>query len=642
MPRYKSENELKRWQRKKRAINRKINYRIDEFISKSSIEIDNSVTEKPSSLSKNVSRAIEEVKSTNSSKSSDFSSSKDSNIEQKIAKWAVKNNINREAVSELLKILKNDRYPQISLSYKTILSTPRKVALTEMPPGKFIYLGFESFLRDVLENFDGIIKCVELDINCDGAPIFDNSKNNTVIWPILGRFRNLKSPVFPFAIYGGNAKPNDFNALIKPFVDEFIEKRENFTYKNESISIKIRSIILDAPARASLCGIVGHTGYSSCPRCHCEGSRFANKTVFLTHDDNLRTNQEFRNKTDTAHNRATSYFEKIEDLDMIRSFPIDYLHNILLGIMRKLLNIWFGKNGLYPASCKDRISKKIKNHENCQPSEFQRHLRGLEKMSLWKGTELRTFLLYVGPVVLRDEISKPHYKNFMLLHIAISILIDKVLCIKFNEIANILIKSFVEGFEESYGAQFVTYNLHVVTHLADDCLTNGPLDEFSSFPFESYLGKMKKLVKSPYRPVEQIHNRISEILNISPPECSKIDLQFYLDKPVGDNQFLRCRYNQIYLGGTDNNSFVLLQDKSIVKIQKFLCEGSQIYAIGILFHDFDNTYELPINSREINEHRVCLTKFTSCKFNVNKIVRKFYVFNDTNEFALFFPLSQLN
>lgn len=564
-------------------------------------------------------------------------------ISDAIASWVVNHDIKREAVSDLLKILHNDKYPEIVKSYKSLLLTPRTINTIEMPPGNFIYLGLKKSLLYYLSSCGKNIDTLEIDVNIDGAPIFENSRNNSVIWPILVKIHNIQSPVFPIAIYGGNTKPNDFNMFLLPFINEYLELEKTFYYNDTKITLKIRSFVLDAPARSSICGIVGHTGYFSCPKCHCEGSRSHNKTVFLRHENDLRNNEEFRGKTYENHNRRDTVLTKIENLDMINDFPIDYLHNCLLGIMKKLLDLWFGKNGLYTASCKMRISEKIKFHDKTQPSDFQRKLRGLEKMSLWKGTELRTFLLYIGPIVLNGEISKPHYKNFMLFHVAISILTDKILCVDFNEIARILINSFVDEFEEIYGQEYVTYNVHLVTHLSSDCKIFGNLDNFSSFPFESYLGKIKRLVKSPHRPLQQIHNRISEIFNISSYKCTKNDEKFYLDKHLGENQFLRCRINNIcFTGNSQNDSYVQLINKSIVKIEIFQRDGSQINVFGRKLISIENSYTLPLNSRDIDEYKINVNENIKWKFNAKEIYRKFYVFHINDNVSLFFPMSCVN
>ena len=61
-----------------------------------------------------------------------------------------------------------------------------------------------------------------------------------------------------------------------------------------------------------------------------------------------------------------------------------------------------------------------------------------------------------------------------------------------------------------YGKGFVTYNTHTgsLIHLTEDFQQYGSLDWISCFVFESYLGVMKSYVKSGYKPLQQIVNRV--------------------------------------------------------------------------------------------------------------------------------------
>lgn len=47
------------------------------------------------------------------------------------------------------------------------------------------------------------------------------------------------------------------------------------------------------------------------------------------------------------------------------------------------------------------------------PCEFSRKPRSLSEFKLWKATELRLFLVYTGPVVLKGLISPEFYTNFL-------------------------------------------------------------------------------------------------------------------------------------------------------------------------------------------------------------------------------------
>lgn len=80
-----------------------------------------------------------------------------------------------------------------------------------------------------------------------------------------------------------------------------------------------------------------------------------------------------------------------------------------------------------------------------------------------------------------------------------------------NQLAKDCLKRFSFLFGKIYGKNQLVYNVHSLIHLADDCIIHGPLDSFSCFPFETYLGKLKTLVRSSNRPLAQLVRRISEL-----------------------------------------------------------------------------------------------------------------------------------
>jgi len=145
------------------------------------------------------------------------------------------------------------------------------------------------------------------------------------------------------------------------------------------------------------------------------------------------------------------------------------------------------------------------------PMDFARKPRGLSERLRWKATELRQFLLYTGPVVLQNVLLASVYNNFMLLSVAIFILVSPSLYANLQDFAHTLLVSFVTHFGELYGPEFVTYNVHGLTHLAGDVRIHGNLDLISGFQFEDYLGKLKKMIRTPHHPLAQVIRRISEM-----------------------------------------------------------------------------------------------------------------------------------
>jgi len=106
--------------------------------------------------------------------------------------------------------------------------------------------------------------------------------------------------------------------------------------------------------------------------------------------------------------------------------PLDYCHVVCLGVMKKLIYLWvkgprFLK--LKPSDIK-LISDKLIEMQQYTPKDFARKPRALSEFLNWKATEFRQFLLYTGPVVLKSVLKSDNYDHFIILHVAISILVN--------------------------------------------------------------------------------------------------------------------------------------------------------------------------------------------------------------------------
>lgn len=162
-----------------------------------------------------------------------------------------------------------------------------------------------------------------------------------------------------------------------------------------------------------------------------------------------------------------------------------------------------------PTRSINSISKLLIEMRISIPIEFARKPRELHFLSLWKATELRQFILYTGPIILKNYINKNIFKNFLTLHVAIRLLCSpNLLHITYAES---LLEHFVQSFAILYGSQHISHNVHALTHLADDVRKFGILDTFSAFRYENYLRKIKQFLRKAERPLQQIHNRLTEL-----------------------------------------------------------------------------------------------------------------------------------
>lgn len=142
--------------------------------------------------------------------------------------------------------------------------------------------------------------------------------------------------------------------------------------------------------------------------------------IFPDLDAPLRNDCDFRARIYEGHHKYDTILESIIGLDMVNDFPIgDALHLIDLGITKRFLNGWKSgslnnHNAKWSAQQIDAVSKYM---QGCKlPREFNRPVRSLEHLSRWKGTEFRTFLLYLSPIITTkffdcSEISD-HFLNF--------------------------------------------------------------------------------------------------------------------------------------------------------------------------------------------------------------------------------------
>lgn len=112
--------------------------------------------------------------------------------------------------------------------------------------------------------------------------------------------------------------------------------------------------------------------------------------------------------------------------------------------------------------------------------------------------------------MLLDILPTHMYRHFLSLSISIRILCDAQLCQVLNNHADKLLRWFVSEYGNIYGKFNIIYNVHNFVHLANDVKKFGSLEDFSSFKYESYLGKLKSKVRASSKPLHQINNRIIE------------------------------------------------------------------------------------------------------------------------------------
>ena len=433
------------------------------------------------------------------------------NLGMELSNWAMKSNVSHSSLGELLQILVK-YHPSLPKDPRTLLSTQKIIELKTIPGGFYYHFGIangilmrSSHLKQLKHD------SINLQINVDGLPLFKSSSEQ--FWPILGMIREESCTCKPFVIglYSGKTKPTSPEDFLCDFVDEMMHLTETgIHYCGRIFRVSISAFLCDAPARAYVKQVNSHSGYSSCEKCTVKGE-YDCKVYFPDVDAQLRTDDSFRNKLDREHHIGTSPLDQL-NISLVSQFPLDYMHMVCLGVMRRLLALWI-KGPLKTRlgrQVRMEISQSLLSLRPFIPQEFARKPRSFDEVDRWKATEFRLFLLYTGPVVLKNKLPEPLYDNFMLLSTAMNILASPVLCKPLCGYAKELLVNFVQHFSSLYGANQVVYNVHCLIHIPDDVRLHGPLDMFSCFPFENFLQYLKKLVRKPNFVLKQVVLRLLE------------------------------------------------------------------------------------------------------------------------------------
>jgi hypothetical protein len=269
-----------------------------------------------------------------------------------------------------------------------------------------------------------------------------------------------RSKPFIIAFYHGDDHP-DLHAYLSDIINE-IEHLDPSNCPGEdnprSITVKVRCIIADAPARQWLKGVKPHTGYYSCERCRIKGEMLRldrettdNVTIsvaqrgmkFTATNDLPRVDEEWEayldiepNESDRdprmKHRLRVTAIDKMSlaGVKPISSFPLEEMHLVDGGAFRDTVRIllkipteWKGlSKRKRPKVLVNRIRKQptsapktLKEHDDrniktkdlialncriavwsrlCTPLEFRRRCRTLVSFKYWKMAEARQFVMY--------------------------------------------------------------------------------------------------------------------------------------------------------------------------------------------------------------------------------------------------------
>lgn len=368
-------------------------------------------------------------------------------------------------------------------------------------------------------------------INADGAQVHNSQKNS--VWPVQ-LYSNFLPPNLRFkseniivtTLYYGREKPEIAKLLyhLSNEINQLATEKISF-YRSTNI-YHCKPVIIncsaDLPARSMLSGLKLFNGAYSCILCLHPGlsitDHFNSKYIRYVNvhpTPPLRTHQSIIKAIEKLSLSRSSKIKSVDgfmtmppmllfnEFDLSKSFAVDYMHNVLLGIMKLLLDMWFGSHRLCKQSPYFKpmtLSQRQKLDErilDLKPYErISRKPTSILDRAFYKATEYKMLLLFYLPVALEGLLDKKQLEHFKLLSASIYILLQHVISTEELHAAHEMLIKFCDDFETIYGPEAVTMNVHLLRHHKDNVLNHGPLWATSMFGFEQNIGVITKCTKN--------------------------------------------------------------------------------------------------------------------------------------------------
>jgi len=207
------------------------------------------------------------------------------------------------------------------------------------------------------------------------------------------------------------------------------------------------------------------------------------------------------------------------------------------------------------------------------------------------------------------------YDCFLNLSLGIRILSDPDLCLTFVKDAKILLNEFVKRGVEVFGPHFNVYNIHHLTHLADDCQIHGPLGNCDAYRYESFLGQMERLLYAPGRPLPQIIARTMERENHSytgrtvdvnkKSKFSKPHCEGPTDSLLGGESYKSYETADFTIdAGSLNDNCFITQARDVVVVGNIVKDCDRVYFVGRSFVVKSPFFNSPLDSTLLDIFKV--------------------------------------
>lgn len=356
-------------------------------------------------------------------------------------------------------------------------------------------------------------------------------------------------------------------------------------------------------------GTCNFNGKHGCLKCTVVGeySQTSHTVTFPKTDCPKRNDEDFRLKKYGQHHKYDSPLLELP-IDIVNDVPVgDSLHLLDLGIMKRLLVGWRDGNfGKYVTKWRAEDIQTVSRFlVSCKmPKEIHRSIRTLDVLCHWKGSEYRTFLLYLSFIILKDVLPHEAYLHFMCFFCAVAIMSNEKY-FALLQVAEDMMKAFVQNYDEFYGKGYVTSNVHNLIHLIHEVKRFGKLQNFNAYPFENKLYSIKKLLRQGNKPLAQIARRLTERAAFEAESWNDNNEKgVYVKQQTTNNErILILNLETFILSKQERNKWFLSTTDQVVEVQSITEKSNEVSLIGKCLLNITAAFHSPIQSTFLNIYK---------------------------------------
>ncbi|KEP45905.1 transposase family Tnp2 protein [Rhizoctonia solani 123E] len=284
---------------------------------------------------------------------------------------------------------------------------------------------------------------------------------------------------------------------------------------------------------------------------------------------------EARNKTqcDKLETRfglcGDSILDHIPSIKRPDSYPHEFLHLFLLNHGKELFLLWSGKHKdlvghpgpfefVLPVDALVAIGEETKEATKSFPAQFTRAMPNIyTHADACCGESWCTWLIYIGPAVMRGRLQQKYYDHYMELVDILRCLLSVTNTRARIDRLKIEVAHYVQGFEELYYRYqyerlfLCKLTVHAILHVPDDIIRCGPVWVYWSFSMERYCREVTFCVKSKILPYTTISKHVIQLAQVGAISCRFPEIRKALlfgknDVPVGEKAV--SKMEQVYPG----------------------------------------------------------------------------------------------